>query len=114
MHSPDTRQVHRPTVVASGGAPAAPAPELTRRVFLNRFSVGAGAVIVVAGGGLTLASPSIRSSSGPTARHPQGWHRCSREPPIAWAQTDGMGSRRSGSVTRYRRRPYRRVDPPRM
>jgi hypothetical protein len=45
MHSRDTRQVHRPTVVASEGAPAAPARELTRRVILKRLSVGAGAVI---------------------------------------------------------------------
>jgi hypothetical protein len=45
MPAPGTRQIHRPTVVASEGAPAAPARELTRRVFLKRLSVGAGAVI---------------------------------------------------------------------
>ena len=82
MHSPDTRQVHRPTVVASGGAPAAPAPELTRRVFLNRFSVGAGAVIVVAGGGLAWRAPQSDLRAG----RPRGIRR---------AGTGVHGSRRS-------------------
>jgi hypothetical protein len=52
MHAP-SRQIHRTTIAASDGAPATPAKELTRRVFLKRFGVGAGAVVVVASGGLT-------------------------------------------------------------
>ena len=53
MHAPGSRQIHRTTFAASDGAPAAPARDLTRRDFLKRFSVGAGAVVIVAGGGLT-------------------------------------------------------------
>jgi nitroreductase len=53
MNAPGTRQIRRPTVVGSDPAPAAPARELTRRVFLKRFGMGASAAVIVAGGGLT-------------------------------------------------------------
>lgn len=74
MHSPVTRQVHRPTGVASGGAPTAPAPELNRRVFLKRFSVGAGAVIVVAGGGLTWRAVDQGVFAPGTGPAYEPWH----------------------------------------
>jgi hypothetical protein len=74
MHVPGTRQIHRSTDVASGGAPAAPAPELTRRVFLKRFSVGAGAVIVVAGGGLTWRAVDQGVFAPGTGSAYEPWH----------------------------------------
>ena len=53
MHAPGSQQIDRTTFAAPDETPAAPARGLTRRVFLKRFGVGAGAVVIVASGGIT-------------------------------------------------------------
>jgi hypothetical protein len=52
MQAPGSKQIDRTTFAAPDGTPAAPALGLTRRVFLKRFGVGAGAVVIVASGGI--------------------------------------------------------------
>jgi hypothetical protein len=53
MHAPTSRLVDRQPPLEPDSAAARPAWDLSRRRFLKRFGVGAGAVVVVASGGLT-------------------------------------------------------------
>jgi hypothetical protein len=53
MQAPGSQQIDRTTFAGPDGTPAAPTRGLTRRVFLKRFGAGAGAVVIVASGGVT-------------------------------------------------------------
>jgi hypothetical protein len=53
MHAPGPQQIDRTTLAAPDSAPAAPVRGLSRRVFLKRAGIGAGAVVIVAAGGVT-------------------------------------------------------------
>ncbi|MEA2549906.1 MAG: hypothetical protein QOE42_2504 [Chloroflexota bacterium] len=82
MHSPGSRQVNRPTFAAADRTTAPPARGLSRRLFLKRFAVGSGAVVVVASGGLTwraLDQGVLAPGTGPAY---EPWHLdlSSREP----------------------------------
>jgi hypothetical protein len=82
MHAPGSQQIDRTTFAAPDGAPAATARGATRRVFLKRFGVGAGAVVVVASGGLTwraLDQGVFAPGTGPAY---EPWHldMSSRDP----------------------------------
>ncbi|MEA2545168.1 MAG: hypothetical protein QOI09_441, partial [Chloroflexota bacterium] len=53
MHAPSSQQIDRQKLAPPVGAIASPARGLSRRLFLKRVGVGAGAVVIVATGGVT-------------------------------------------------------------
>jgi hypothetical protein len=81
MHAPTSRLVDRQLPLEPDGAPSGPAWGLSRRLFLKRFGVGAGAVVIVASGGLTwraLDQGVFAPGTGPASRGTSTCHPVTR------------------------------------
>jgi hypothetical protein len=74
MHASGSQQIDRTTLAAPHSAPAAPVRGLSRRVFLKRAGIGAGAVVIVAAGGVSwraLDQAVFAPGTGPAY---EPWH----------------------------------------
>ena len=76
MHalSSQSQQVDRRTLGEADGATGPPAGGLSRRLFLKRFGIGAGAVVIVASGGVAVRALDQGVFAPGTGPASQPWH----------------------------------------